>query len=126
MSKKQKLDDSVPLPGPLTTVLGQHVDIEGDVIIDGDVMLCGRVSGSLYCKRLVLDRDASVEGVVVADVAAIWGTARADIYAPRIELHAGCDVEGAAYHEQFFLDKDAYFEGKSRRFVNPQTMAPAA
>jgi hypothetical protein len=40
-------------------------------------------------------------------------------------LHAGCAVEGAAYHEKFVLDKEAYFEGKSRRCTNPQAMAPA-
>ncbi len=126
MNKKTILEDALPLPGPTTTVLGTHVDIDGDVFIDGDVMLIGRISGSLRCKRFVLDREGELEGVLVAESAAIWGHVSADMYSPVIELHAGCAVEGAAYHEQFILDREAYFEGKSRRYSNPQAMAPAA
>lgn len=130
MSKDQSdgvtLEDSLPLPGPTTTVLGPHVDIDGDVFIDGDVMLIGRINGSLRCKRFVLDREGELEGILVADTAAIWGYVNAEMYAPVIELHAGCSVEGAAYHEQFILDREAFFEGKSRRYQNPQSMAPAA
>jgi cytoskeletal protein CcmA (bactofilin family) len=126
MNEKIELDDSLPMPGPTTTVLGHHVEIDGDVFIDGDVMLIGRISGSLRCKRFVLDREGELEGMLVADSAAIWGSVNADMYAPTIELHAGCTVEGAAYHERFILDKEAFFEGKSRRYTNPQAMAPAA
>ncbi len=120
------LEDSLPLPGPTTTVLGPHVEIDGDVYIDGDVMLIGRINGSLRCKRFVLDREGELEGMLVAETAAIWGYVNAEMYAPVIELHAGCSVEGAAYHEQFILDREAFFEGKSRRYENPQAMAPAA
>lgn len=126
MNENQILEDALPLPGPTTTVFGPHVDIEGDVYIDGDVMLIGRISGSLRCKRFVLDREGELEGVLVADTAAIWGHVSADMYSPVIELHAGCAVEGSAYHEEFILDREAYFEGKSRRYANPQAMAPAA
>lgn len=124
MVTEQVLEDSLPMPGPTTTVIGPHVNIEGDVVIDGDVMLIGRISGSLKCKRFVLDREGELEGVLVADTAAIWGIVDAEIYSPVIELHAGCSVEGAAYHEHFVLDRQAYFEGKSRRYSNPQAMAP--
>lgn len=126
MNDRTTLEDSIPMPGPLTTVLGPHVDIEGDVYIDSDVLLIGRISGALRCKRFVLDREGELEGVLVAESVAIWGRVSADIYSPVIQLHAGCAVEGAAYHEQFILDREAYFEGKSRRFENPQAMAPAA
>lgn len=126
MNDKIELDDSLPMPGPTTTVLGPHVEIDGDVFIDGDVMLIGRINGSLRCKRFVLDREGELAGMLVADSAAIWGSVNADMYAPTIELHAGCMVEGAAYHERFILDKEAFFEGKSRRYANPQAMAPAA
>ena len=126
MTEEISLEDSLPLPGPTTTVLGPHVDIDGDVYIDGDVMLIGRISGSLRCKRFVLDREGELEGILVADSAAIWGHVSADMYVPIIALHAGCAVEGAAYHEHFILDREAFFEGKSRRYQNPQAMAPAA
>ncbi|MDX2290449.1 MAG: polymer-forming cytoskeletal protein [Hyphomicrobiaceae bacterium] len=117
--------DMVPLPGPTTMVLGPEVEIDGDVVVDGDVMLIGRISGSLRCKRFVLDKEGELEGVLVADKAAIWGRVDAEMYADVIELHAGCSVAGAAYHEQFILDRQAHFEGKSRRYANPQAMAPA-
>ncbi len=120
------LDNALPMPGPTTTVFGPNVDIEGDVYIDGDVMLIGRISGALRCRRFFLDRDGELDGLLVADRAAIWGRVDAEIYAPVIELHAGAFVEGAAYHEEFILDREAYFEGKSRRYTNPQAMAPAA
>jgi len=125
MNGNTLLEDSIPLPGPTMTVFGPHVEIDGDVIIDGDVMLTGRISGSLRCRRFVLDRTGELEGVLVADSAAIWGNVSADLYCSVIKLHAGCAVEGAAYHEKFVLDKEAYFEGKSRRCANPQAMAPA-
>lgn len=124
--QKPILDDSLPMPGPTTMVFGSHVDIEGDVYVDGDVMLIGRISGSLRCKRFVLDRDGELEGLLVADSAAIWGRVDAEMYSPVIELHAGSVVQGAAFHEEFILDREAYFEGKSRRYKNPQSMAPAA
>ena len=125
MNENSPLEDGIPLPGPTTTVFGSDVEIDGDVFVDGDVMLTGRISGSLRCKRLVLDRDGELEGMLVAESAAIWGSVSADLYCSVIKLHAGCAVKGAAYHEVLILHKDAYFEGKSRRFPNPQAIAPA-
>ncbi len=124
MEVQQVLEDRLPMPGPTTTVIGSHVAIDGDVVIDGDVMLIGRINGSLKCKRFVLDREGELEGILVADTVAIWGIVDAEIYSPVIELHAGCSVEGAAYHEHFILDRQAYFEGKSRRYADPKSMAP--
>ncbi len=116
--------DRPPLPGPTTLVLGPEVEIDGDVVIDGDVMLIGRISGSLRCKRFVLDREGELEGVLVADQAAIWGRVDAEMYVSLIELNAGCSVEGAAYHAHLILDREAHFEGKSRRYADPQALAP--
>ena len=116
-----------PAPRPATPIaLGRDIDIDGHVRIDADVTLSGRINGSLRCKTCVIDRDGEMYGLLVADSVIVRGVAHADIYARRIELLAGSDVEGAAYHEHLQLDKAAYFEGKSRRYANPQSIAPAS
>ena len=125
MNGKILLEDPIPLPGPTMTVFGPHVEINGDVIIDGDVMLTGLIRIFRCSPDPASDRTGELEGVLVADSAAIWGNVSADLYCSVIKLHAGCAVEGAAYHEKFVLDKEAYFEGKSRRCANPQAIAPA-
>lgn len=113
-----------PAPWPEATVLARHVRIDGDLSLQGDLVLAGRIAGNLRCHKLVLGPDAEVDGIVVADSAAIWGRLTGDVYANVIELHSTSQVEGAIYHAKFVLAKGAHFEGKSRHHANPKSLAP--
>lgn len=110
------------MPGSVTP-LGTHVSIDGDVEIVGDVSLAGRVAGSLRCRALVVERGGELQGFAVCDSIVVSGTVIGQIYANTITLKGGCTVEGEAYHQQLILEKDAYFEGKSRRHEDPKRLA---
>ena len=116
--------DEPPAPWPEATVLASHVEINGDLFIEGDLVLAGRIAGNLRCRKLVLQHEAEVDGIVIADSAAIWGRLTGDVYADVIELHSTSQVEGAIYHAKFILAKGAHFEGKSRHHANPKALAP--
>lgn len=105
------------------TALGRHILIHGDVEITGAVSLSGRIYGSLRCHSLMVERDGELEGVIVCDSVTIAGTVNGQIYANSITLKEGCLVEGEAYHQQLILENGAYFEGKSRRHADPQSLA---
>jgi cytoskeletal protein CcmA (bactofilin family) len=116
--------DEPPVPWPEATVLASHVEINGDLSLDGDLVLDGRIAGNLRCRKLVLRHEAEVDGIVIADSAAIWGRLTGDVYADVIELHSTSQVEGAIYHAKFVLAKGAQFEGKSRHHPDPKALAP--
>jgi cytoskeletal protein CcmA (bactofilin family) len=108
------------------TPLGGHVTIDGDVEIIGAVSLAGRISGSLRCRSLVIEPGGELQGYAVCDHIVVAGTVIGEIFANTIILKEGSTVEGDAYHQQFILESGAFFEGKSRRHSNPQSLADSA
>ncbi|MGI9521793.1 MAG: bactofilin family protein [Hyphomicrobiaceae bacterium] len=101
------------------------VRIYGMVETDLDVLVSGRIDGTLACSRVKIKAGGSVIGDIIAEHAIIDGLVEGNIYAQRLTLASNCKVYGDIHHGKLELREGCYFEGKSRQSKQPRRLAPA-
>lgn len=113
-------------PNKGSVVINRGVTIVGSLSLDGEVFIEGTVDGEVWCTSLEIDTRGIVDGLIVADRVVVLGEFRGHIYAGELVLRTGSAVEGQIYHNKLVLEEGCYFEGKSRRHMNPRQLAPVA
>jgi cytoskeletal protein CcmA (bactofilin family) len=102
--------------------IGFNVKINGDIDTEEDVLVIGRVSGTISSPKVTIDPRAEVTGRIVSKHADIKGFVSADVFAERLVLGETSTVHGRLFHRALDLQKGAYFEGQSRRHADPLTL----
>jgi cytoskeletal protein CcmA (bactofilin family) len=127
-SKKAQVDlDALP---PDDGQRQHTLSFEGDsqfsgvIKMDCDFYIGTAISGSIWGNKIVIGPDGVFDGVLIANSVVIYGQATGEIYSDKVRLTATSSVESDLYHGQLFLEKGAYFEGKSRRYDAPLSLAP--
>jgi cytoskeletal protein CcmA (bactofilin family) len=108
---------AVPSPvqagSPTQSVVDAWLTITGNLESQGDVRVEGQVAGDIRCANLVIGRDATVSGDIVAEEAVVRGRVKGIIRANRVILEDTACVESAIYHKVLSIDEGASFEGQS-------------
>ena len=107
-------------------VLGPRVSILGRFESPGQAIVQGHFEGELIAEKVLVASGGSISGTIVAAEVIVEGHSDSLIYADKIALRSGCYVTGELYHAELKLEPGADFEGKSRRFLNPQSLAREA
>lgn len=82
------------------TLIGRHAELEGDLRLQDSVRIDGRVLGNVQSAAaqaisVVIGPSGEVVGDVVAQRVIVAGKVSGNIHAhERVELHAGCVVQG--------------------------------
>ncbi len=105
-------------------VVHQDVTIAGTVYFDGPVLVEGVVDGGVRSPTVQIAKNGIVEGTIVADHVVVLGGVNGSIYAKELALRTECTVEGQIFHSALVLENGCYFEGQSRRYADPISMAP--
>jgi cytoskeletal protein CcmA (bactofilin family) len=111
--------------------IGKTIVIRGDVKGSEDLILEGRVEGtvSLSESRLTIGPNASVAADLTAKDILIMGQVQGNLIASgRVELRAGCQVEGDVRALRLAIEDNAAFRGKvdltqgaSKQLDSPKT-----
>lgn len=109
-----------------TFVVPRAVTIVGTVYFDGPVLVEGTVDGGVRGLTVQIAEKGVVDGLVVGDHVIVLGEVNGSIYAKELVLRTASTVEGQIYHEALVLESGCFFEGKSRRYSNPVSLAPDA
>jgi cytoskeletal protein CcmA (bactofilin family) len=104
---------------PTQSVIDPWLTVTGNLESQGDVRVEGQVAGDIRCANLVIGRDASVSGDIVAEEAIVRGRVKGTIRANRVILQDTACVESAIYHKVLSIDEGASFEGQSCRRQQP-------
>jgi cytoskeletal protein CcmA (bactofilin family) len=113
MFKRQDSNELV-----IETLVSSRTRIEGDVRFAGGLQLEGQVTGSVRAQegqasRLVLGKQALIEGSVAAEIVEVHGTVRGDIVASgRVILGSTARVEGGLQYGNIEMAAGARIEGK--------------
>jgi cytoskeletal protein CcmA (bactofilin family) len=95
------------------SVIDAWLTITGNLESQGDVRVEGQISGDIRCANLVIGRDATVSGEIVAEEAVVRGRVKGTIRAHRVILEDTACVESAIYHKVLSVDEGASFDGQS-------------
>jgi cytoskeletal protein CcmA (bactofilin family) len=98
---------------PTQSVIDAWLTITGKLESQGDVRVEGQIAGDIRCANLVVGRDATVSGDIVAEEAVVRGRVKGTIRANRVILQDTACVESAIYHKVLSVDEGASFDGQS-------------
>jgi cytoskeletal protein CcmA (bactofilin family) len=98
---------------PTQSVIDAWLTITGNLESQGDVRVEGQVAGDIRCANLVVGRDATVSGDIIAEEAIVRGKVKGTIRANRVVLQDTACVESAIYHKVLSIDEGATFHGQS-------------
>jgi cytoskeletal protein CcmA (bactofilin family) len=93
--------------------------IVGDLHSEGDVRIDGRICGNVRCAQLIVGREASVTGAVIAEQAILRGRIIGTIRAPAVVIQDTAYVESEIIYGSLAIDDGAFFEGAAHRRDNP-------
>jgi cytoskeletal protein CcmA (bactofilin family) len=107
-------------PGAATqSVIDAWLTITGTLESEGDVRVEGQIRGDIRCAHLVVGREATVSGDIVAEEAVVRGKVKGSIRANRVILQDSACVESDIYHKTLSIDEGASFDGQSCHRLQP-------
>jgi len=95
--------------------IGKTVIIRGEIKGSEDLMIDGRVEGTVHLSdnRLTIGSSAIVTADVSAKDVLVLGRVQGNVVASgRVELRAGCVVEGDVHAVRLAIEDNAIFRGK--------------
>ncbi len=109
-----------PQPGVATqSVIDSWLTITGTLESEGDVRVEGKIRGDIRCNHLVVGREATVSGDIIAEEAVVRGRVKGSIRANRVILQDSACVESDIYHKTLSVDEGACFDGQSCHRLQP-------
>lgn len=116
----KKKNTGTPLelsPEKFDTLIGRHAELEGDLRLNESVRIDGRVLGHVQsvgeqAVSVVIGPSGEVVGNVVAQRVIVVGKVSGNIHAQdRVELHAGCFVQGDLKYVSIAVEHGARVQG---------------
>jgi cytoskeletal protein CcmA (bactofilin family) len=116
-------------PAHAPSLIGRSLYVKGDVVCEDDVVIDGKVEGSISVKnRLTVGKNAQIKADVKAGVAVIEGKVEGDVGCQnRIEITPGGSLHGNITSPKVVIVEGGFFEGNvDMRGGNAGKDAPAA
>jgi cytoskeletal protein CcmA (bactofilin family) len=105
-----------PAAGKVHSTIASDMTITGNVVCEqGGLQLLGAVNGELRVADLVIGSGGRVEGDIFALNLVVEGDVKGTVHANHVSLHDSAKVAGDIYHSSLKIDRNALFEGMSRR-----------
>lgn len=101
------------------SVIDAWLTINGNLESEGDVRVEGQINGDIRCAHLVVGRDATLSGDVIAEEVVVRGKVKGSIRANRVILQDSARVESDIYHKTLCVDEGASFDGQSCHRQHP-------
>lgn len=110
-SEKKSRSAKVGVP----SVLGDDLNILGNLISDGYIDINGHIEGNVKCDSLTIRENGNVRGDVVANVVHIHGEVNGIIKAKSVNLASTARVKGVIIHETMSMQDGAFIDGQCKR-----------
>jgi cytoskeletal protein CcmA (bactofilin family) len=106
---------------PTRSVIDAWLTITGNLQSEGEVQVDGQVEGDIRCAHLVVGKDATITGNIVAEEVVVRGKVIGTIRANRVILQDSARVESEIFHKKLAIEEGAVFDGQSRLRDEPMT-----
>lgn len=110
------------------TLIGVHAELEGTLRLGESIRIDGRVLGHVHCASeqsvsVVIGPTGEVVGDVMAPRVIVAGRVSGNIHAlERVELHAGCFVQGDLKYASIAVEHGAQVQGLLLQVHDPQAL----
>jgi cytoskeletal protein CcmA (bactofilin family) len=100
---------------PARCVIDAGLVFTGNLESERDVQLEGEFRGDITCPQLIVSRDATLLGNVIAEEVVIRGKVKGSIRAAQVMLQDTARVESEIFHTSLVVEQGAQFDGESHR-----------
>lgn len=102
--------------GPVISIIGPGMRVEGDCFTEGTLRIEGKVTGTIHAgKAVVVGKDGAVHGDVATQDAVVAGRVTGTLLAAsRLEVQATARIEGEVHTRRLQLDDGAVLNGAVR------------
>jgi cytoskeletal protein CcmA (bactofilin family) len=108
---------------PARSVIDAWLTMKGNLESEGDIQVDGKVQGHIRCTQLIVGKDATIDGDVVAAEVVVRGRVKGVIRANRVKLQETACVESEIFFEKSLgIEDGASFEGQIRRTSEPASV----
>jgi cytoskeletal protein CcmA (bactofilin family) len=97
------------------TVIGDGLQIQGNVTADGLVEVNGMIEGDLHCTSLIVSPKAHIKGSIIAERVVVNGKVEGPIQGGEVVLKSQAHVVGDIHHQSLTIEKGAYFDGRAKQ-----------
>ena len=105
---------------PARSVIDAWLTMTGNLESEGDIQVDGKVQGHIRCTQLIVGKDATIDGDIVAAEVVVRGKVKGVIRANRVKLQETACVESEIFFEKSLgIEDGASFEGQIRRASEP-------
>ena len=109
----------------ISTIISADITIEGNVTAEQGVCLEGTIQGDLRGKSVVIGREGSVTGSIVANEVAVYGRVLGSIQGKNVMLYKSAHVEGDVLHQGIGIEMGSHYDGRLKWDGAQADAAPA-
>ncbi len=109
----------------ISTIISADITIEGNVTAEQGVCLEGKIQGDLRGKSVVIGREGSVTGSIVANEVAVYGRVLGSIQGKNVMLYKSAHVEGDVLHQGIGIEMGSHYDGRLKWDGAQAEAAPA-
>ena len=117
--KPVAMADSAPKPKAAPSILSSDLNVQGNLLTDGDIQIEGNIEGDIRANLLTVGESAVVRGEVIADDVVINGRIIGRVRGLKVRLTSTARVEGDIIHKTIAIESGAHFEGSVHRNDDP-------
>jgi cytoskeletal protein CcmA (bactofilin family) len=100
-------------------VIDASLVITGNLQSERDIQLDGELNGDIHCSQLIISRDATLNGNIVAEQVVVRGRVKGVIRAGQVMLQDTARVDSEIFHKSLIVEEGACFDGESHRTDEP-------
>ncbi len=124
--KPVAMADSAPKPKAAPSILSSDLNVQGNLLTDGDIQIEGNIEGDIRANLLTVGESAVVRGEVIADDVVINGRIIGRVRGLKVRLTSTARVEGDIIHKTIAIESGAHFEGSVHRNDDPLNSSSSA
>jgi cytoskeletal protein CcmA (bactofilin family) len=100
------------------SIIEKGVFFKGDLVAQGSLHFEGELEGDLRVSNLILGKDSKIRGSVTSLTVEVFGNVEGTIDANEVILGETAVVKGDITHQNLIIERNARFEGLSRRLAS--------
>lgn len=101
------------------SAIGADLRVKGRIKAKREVHIDGHVCGDVHATRIVVGRDASIDGSLIASDVLVGGNVLGTIRCKSLTLETGARVNADVLYTSLSVEEGCMFEGKSRQSRDP-------
>ena len=94
------------------SVIGSEMEIVGDIKCNGIMRVVGKLEGTINCSDLVVEENATINGMISASSVSIDGDVTGIIKTEAIEISSNASFSGEVFYARIAIDSGANLEAK--------------